>query len=73
MTKPKSDAQRKFDSCIKYVQAEWGPGWNRLGVTLQMALIRAEVLAEIYRAPCDSGSALYHELTALAVEWWPAE
>jgi hypothetical protein len=46
-------ANKIVKDAVKYVSRQWGHGWPRLGSTLQEALIRAEVLSEIARAPIN--------------------
>lgn len=68
-------AEKVMKEAVKYVSRQWGHGWPRLGSTLQEALIRAEILAEIARAPTNSAvdPAAYMEhvnaMAMAAVQW----
>jgi hypothetical protein len=69
-------AQKRLREAVKYVSRQWGGGWPRISGSLQQALVRAEILAEIYRS-VDSGTdpAAYREhveaLAAAAMRWEP--
>ncbi|SHG88044.1 hypothetical protein [Bradyrhizobium erythrophlei] len=78
LSKPmKRDVQRRIKEAARYVERQWGHGWPRLGQTLQEALVRAEILAEINRLDCTgTDPAAYRDLVedlAFAAMQWEAK
>lgn len=71
----KNTPQRRLKEAVKYVSRQWGHGWNRLGPTLQEALVRAELLAEISRlsigVDTDGHSKLVDEIASVGMQWTP--
>lgn len=75
----KTRAEKIFADDVKHVQRKWGHGWNRLGSSLQQALVRAEVMTTIAgvdtdgAAPGAAESYRKHidELVTLAMRWEP--
>lgn len=67
-------AEQRLKEAEKYVAKQWGPGWNRLGVNIREALLRAEILAEIARIPVKIVDPkdyleLVNELATQAMRW----
>jgi hypothetical protein len=73
MTNANKHAITRLREVVKYVKRQWGPGFNRLGEGQQESLIRAEMLAEIYRGTGLGDDATYRELTeamiCIAMQW----
>ncbi|MBO0715717.1 MAG: hypothetical protein J2P55_00070 [Rhizobiales bacterium] len=68
--------ERRLREAVKSLRAQWGHGWPKLGSTLQQALVRAEVLAEISRFHVDDADPklvfeLTDKLAMLAMQWEP--
>lgn len=73
-TETARSVERRMKEALKYVKAQWGNGWQRLGPSLQEALIRAEILGEINRldgAGTDPVSyrTLVEALATAAMQW----
>ena len=68
-----NDAQRRLSNAVKYVSRQWGTGWNRLGPTIQEALIRAEILADISRIEHGMSNEAYcllvDRIADIAMQW----
>ncbi len=67
-------AQQRVKGLVKDLSRSWGPGWARIGSTMQEALLRAEMLAEINRyAHLNTDPAEYRdlveELIQAAIQW----
>lgn len=59
----------RMKECVAYVKRQWGNGFQDLGDTLQQALVRAEMLAEISRIPVSgSDPARYQTLVDAMAE-----
>jgi hypothetical protein len=72
-------AERRLEEAVKSVRQQWGHGFDRLGLTLQQALVRAEVLGfvEVSGLDLETDPVAYRDgvsqLTALAMQWPPSE
>ena len=70
-----NDAQRRVANAVAYVSRQWGHGWGRLGESMQEALVRAEILAEIARLGIAADPVAYRslvdELATFAMQWTP--
>ena len=70
-------AERRLEEAVRSVRQQWGHGFDRLGPTLQQALVRAEVFAEVSGLDSDTDPVEYRDgvsqLVALAMQWPPRE
>lgn len=76
-TETARSVERRMKEALKYVKAQWGNGWQRLGPSLQEALIRAEILGEINRLDGAGTDPVFYrtlvEALATAAMQWEGE
>jgi hypothetical protein len=68
---------KRLQIAVVNLQVEWGTGWRSLGGTMQKALVRAAMLAEIDRLmpgnDRSAHSAIVEEIASVAMQWKPEE
>jgi hypothetical protein len=66
-------AERRLEEAVRSVRQQWGDGFDRLGLTLQQALVRAATFAEVSGLASDTDPVEYRDgvsqLAALAMQW----